>query len=85
MDKSLLQRDPVLATRILEAVNSRHFNPDEPCTTIERAVTYLGLSPSRSLSAGFALMEVTARYGNDIDLLDYWRRGLASAAAATSD
>jgi diguanylate cyclase (GGDEF)-like protein len=79
---TLLQHDPALAGQILRAVNSRHFHPDEPCTTIERAVTYLGMSPIRSLAVGFSLMDVTSCYGDDINLLDYWRRGLVSAAAA---
>jgi diguanylate cyclase (GGDEF)-like protein len=79
---TLLRQDPALAQRIVRAVNSRHFGPDEPCTTIQRAVTYLGMSPIRSLAAGFSLMDVTTGYADDIDLLEYWRRGLISAAAA---
>ncbi|MHC4274084.1 MAG: sensor domain-containing diguanylate cyclase [Planctomycetota bacterium] len=79
---ALLQRDPVLAGKILDAVNSRHFELSEPCTTIGGAVASIGLDPVRSLAAGFSLMGVTKCCEAQLDLLDFWRRGLMSAAAA---
>jgi len=78
----LLKRDPDLAARILEAVNSQHFEPTHPCTTVGGAAESIGLSPIRSLTAGFSLMDVTTGYEANLDLLDYWRRCLMSAAAA---
>jgi diguanylate cyclase (GGDEF)-like protein len=78
----LLERDPDLAARILEAINSQHFEPARPCATVGGAAASLGLSPIRSLTAGFSLMDVTTCYENDLDLLDFWRRCLMSAAAA---
>jgi diguanylate cyclase (GGDEF)-like protein len=78
----LLEHDPALAGRILEAVNSGHFEPEQPCPTVGRAAASIGLSPIRSLAAGFSLMDVTTCYESELDLLDYWRRCLISAAAA---
>jgi diguanylate cyclase (GGDEF)-like protein len=78
----LLERDPDLAAKILEAINSQHFEPTHPCTTVGGAAASIGLSPIRSLTAGFSLMDVTTCYEADLDLLDYWRRCLMSAAAA---
>jgi diguanylate cyclase (GGDEF)-like protein len=78
----LLKRDPDLAAKILEAVNSQHFEPTHPCTTVGGAVACIGLSPIRSLTAGFSLMDVTSGYEANLDLMDYWRRCLMSAAAA---
>jgi len=78
----LLKRDPDLAAKILEAVNSQHFEPTHACTTVGGAVASIGLSPIRSLTAGFSLMDVTTGYEADLDLMDYWRRCLMSAAAA---
>jgi diguanylate cyclase (GGDEF)-like protein len=78
----LLDRDPVLAGKILDAVNSRHFELGQPCTTIDRAVATIGLHTLRSLAAGFSLMDLTTCYEVQLDLLDYWRRCLMSAAAA---
>ena len=78
----LLKRDPDLAARILEAVNSQHFEPTHPCTTVGGAAASIGVSPIRSLTAGFSLMDVTTCCQPDLDLLDYWRRCLMSAGAA---
>ncbi|MHC5046269.1 MAG: sensor domain-containing diguanylate cyclase [Planctomycetota bacterium] len=79
---ALLKRDPALAARILDAVNCQHFEPQQPCSTVGVAAAAIGLSPISSLAAGFSLMDVTRCYEPDLDLLDYWRRCLISAAAA---
>jgi diguanylate cyclase (GGDEF)-like protein len=79
---ALLKGDPELAAKILEAVNSQHFEPTNPCTTVGGAAQAIGLSPIRSLTAGFSLMDVTTCYESNLDLLDYWRRCLMSAGAA---
>jgi diguanylate cyclase (GGDEF)-like protein len=78
----LLKGDPDLAAKILEAVNSLHFESTHACTTVGGAAASVGLSPIRSLTAGFSLMDVTTCYEVNLDLLDYWRRCLMSAAAA---
>ena len=36
---ALLERDPALTGKILDAVNSEHFASREPCTTVARAVS----------------------------------------------
>jgi diguanylate cyclase (GGDEF)-like protein len=79
---ALLERDPTLAAKILDAVNSRSFELRQPCATVGRAMASVGLNTISSLAAGFSLMDVTTCYERDLDLLDYWRRCLMSAAAA---
>jgi HD-like signal output (HDOD) protein len=79
---ALLKRNPALATKIVNAVNSPHFAPAQPHATVGEALAFIGLDPIRSLAVGFSLMEVTTCYAQELDLLDYWRRCLTTAAAA---
>ena len=65
---ALLKRDPVLAGRILDAVNAPPFQRDQPCATIGRAVALIGLNTIRTLAAGFSLMEVTKCHEAQLDL-----------------
>ncbi len=79
----LVQNDPALTAKILRTVNSSYYGLSNPCPTIGRAVSLLGLNTVKSLVLGFSLVEMTA--GADkrgFDLTAYWRRTIYSAAAA---
>ncbi len=77
----LVQYDPALSSKILRTVNSSYYGLAEPAPTIKRALTYLGMNTLKSLVLGFSLIDVTKQSQNGFDLIDYWRRGLFSAAA----
>lgn len=77
----LVQYDPALSAKILKTVNSSYYSLSQPCPNIKRALAYLGLSTVKSLVLGFSLVDLT-RHDNGLDLLDYWRRCVYSAAAA---
>ncbi len=78
----LVQHDQALTSRILRTVNSSYYHLAQPCPTIKRALTYLGLNTVKSLVLGFSLVELSKNCDASFDLLDYWRRCLYSAAAA---
>ncbi len=78
----LVQNDQALTGRILRTVNSSYYSLSQPCSTIRRALAYLGLSTVKSLVLGFSLVQMTRSCDEAFDLPDYWRRCLASAAAA---
>ncbi len=78
----LVQNDQALTGKILKTVNSSYYGLSQPCATIRRALAYLGLSTVTSLVLGFSLVELTGSCDEEFDLPDYWRRCLASAAAA---
>ncbi len=77
-----VQNDPALAAKILKTVNSSYYGLSKPCPTISRALAYLGLSTVKSLVLGFALVDMSKGSGEGLDLMDFWRRSLYSAAAA---
>lgn len=79
----LVQNDPALTAKILRTVNSSYYGLSNPCPTISRAVSLLGLNTVKSLVLGFSLVEMTG--GADkkgFDLTSYWRRTIYSAAGA---
>jgi diguanylate cyclase (GGDEF)-like protein len=78
----LVQYDQALAAKILRTVNSSYYRLNQPCSTIQRALAYLGLSTVKSLVLGFSLVDVTRHCGEGFDPMEYWRRCVYSAAAA---
>ena len=77
-----VELDPALAAKILKVVNSSYYALSQPCPTITRAVSYLGMNTVKSLVLGFSLVDLTGRGRRGLDLVDYWRRSIYSAAAA---
>ncbi len=80
---SLIAVDQALTSKILRTVNSSFYGLTRPCTTVSRAVGYLGLSTVKSLVLGFSLVEIADNEAQDgFDFVGYWRRSVYSAAAA---
>jgi diguanylate cyclase (GGDEF)-like protein len=78
----VVQNDPALTAKILRTVNSSYYALPSPCTTISRALTYMGLSTVKSLVLGFSLRNITSDVADGFELEQYWRRCLYGAAAA---
>ncbi|MBX3372796.1 MAG: HDOD domain-containing protein [Phycisphaeraceae bacterium] len=80
----LVMTDPGLAARVLRTVNSSLFGLKSRCTTIRRAVTYLGLNGVKSILLGFSLVDVAEILHDEpvFDVQAYWRRLIYGSAAA---
>jgi two-component system, cell cycle response regulator len=85
----VVERDPALSAKVLKTVNSSLFGLSQPCTTIRRALGYLGMSAVKSLVLGFSLMESTRSVGKPgapdqpaLDMDAYWQRAMLAAAGA---
>lgn len=78
----LVEKDVALSGKILRTVNSSYYGLSQPCPTINRALAYLGLNTVKSLVLGFSLVDLSRQCKDGFDLINYWRRGLFSAAAA---
>lgn len=80
----VIETDLALSAKVLKTVNSSVYGLKSPCTTIRRALNYLGLSAVKSIVLGFSLVESTRGLaGNDnFDINDHWRRSIFGAAAA---
>lgn len=79
-----IQMDPALAAKVLRTVNSSYYGLSKPCSTISRAISYLGLNTVKSVVLGFSLVDSARRSaaGGGFDLAAYWRASVYSAAAA---
>ncbi len=82
---SLVESDPGLASRILRIVNSSLYGLRSPCTSIHRALTFLGLNAVKSLVLGFSLAEMTRdneEADSAFDFREFWKNSIFSAVAA---
>lgn len=80
----VVQNDPGLAAKILKTVNSSFYGLQQPCSRLDRAMSYLGLQAVKSLVLGFSLVDATRSVGNSpgVDLKRHWRRTIFAASAA---
>jgi diguanylate cyclase (GGDEF)-like protein len=79
----VLRTDPALSTRLLRLANSAAFAQRSAVTTVERAVTVLGLTRVKSTSLGFQLMMHLDRLGGaPFDMKAFWQHSLLRACLA---
>ena len=78
-----IQADAALAARVLEMANAALFAQREPVTTIQRAVTLLGLRRIRMVALGFQLVAHLDRLGpTPFDLKRFWQQSVLRACLA---
>jgi diguanylate cyclase (GGDEF)-like protein len=82
----VLETDPALSAKVLKTVNSSVYGLKGSCTTIRRALNFLGLSAVKSIVLGFSLVDSTRHCdgADGFDANDHWRRSIFGAAAARS-
>ncbi|MEE9129182.1 MAG: HDOD domain-containing protein [Phycisphaerales bacterium] len=75
-----IQADVALAARLLEMANAARFAQRTPATTIQRAVTILGLRRIRMVALGFQLVSHLDRLGEcPFDLKRFWQQSVLRA------
>lgn len=81
-----LERDPVLAAKLLKLANSPAFSPGYAITTLHRAAMVLGLKTVKLMALSFSLMGALPHAGTrgGLDLGQFWRRSIVSAVASRS-
>jgi len=78
----VIQQDQGLASKILKTVNSSFYGLRQRCSTIQKAIVLLGLSPVKTLALGFSLVsELEMKDPDRFDHTGYWRRSLYTATA----
>ncbi len=79
----IIQTDPALTARLLRLVNSSLFGLAHEVSSIQQAITLLGLRTVEMVAVGFALADVIGnRMEEGFDYEGFWRRSLATAVAA---
>lgn len=77
-----IQNDQALSAKILRTVNSSLFGLRKKCSSINQAITFLGMSAVKTLALGFSLVTAIKDASKQFDLTDHWRRALFTAVAA---
>jgi signal transduction histidine kinase/HD-like signal output (HDOD) protein/ActR/RegA family two-component response regulator len=76
----LIQSDQSVAAKILRLANSAHFGSSRQVTTIDRAVTLLGLDLVRNSALSIMIYNVMKTSSSDLFHLDeFWRHSAACA------
>ncbi len=76
----VIQADVALAARLMEMANAARFGQRNPATTIQRAVTILGLRRIRMVALGFQLVSNLDRLGKcPFDLKRFWQQSALRA------
>ena len=80
----VVETDAALSAKVLKTINSSLFGLQTPCTTIRRALGYLGLNAVKSIVLGFSLIESAKgmNEGPGFDMNEHWRRAIYAAAGA---
>jgi diguanylate cyclase (GGDEF)-like protein len=79
----ILVRDPALSGKILKVANSPYYGVRSQVTTIERAVTILGINATLSLALSFSLVRgLQNNRTTGFDHHAYWLRSVITAAAS---
>ncbi len=79
----VIQSDQGLAARILRVANSAYYGLRIKATTLERAITALGLKYVRSICLGFHLMAAMNRFeAIGFSMVDFWKISLIRAVFA---
>ncbi len=75
-------RDPAIATKLLRVSNSAFYAIRHEVTTIDRAISILGINATLSLALSFSLARILRKSdGKSFDHIAFWRRSTISAAA----
>jgi two-component system, cell cycle response regulator len=80
-----IMRDPALASKVLKVANSAWYGVRAQVTTLERAITLLGVTATLSLTLSFSLVRGLRKYKTGkFDYQAYWQRSAISATATRS-
>ena len=78
----LIERDPVLAGRVLQYVNSARFGLSRRITDLGSAAAIIGYTNLRALTLAYAFRSAWAGRCAEFDYDEFWRKSAATGAAA---
>jgi len=80
---ALIETDPALSAALLRVANSAAYSMGGTVSSVERAVTVVGLREVRDLSFGLCASNTFEGISNDlISVEDFWKHSLCCAVAA---
>ncbi len=80
---AILESDPILSSRILRVANSTYAGLQHKVTTLDQAVSALGIKYVRSLALGFELVSSLSQIGDaDFHSYPYWQQTIYRSVLA---
>lgn len=80
---SIISRDPVIAAKTLRLANSAYYGVRNRITTLNHAVSMLGIDSIRQMVFGFYFMDITLKGGKSGFNVDrFWHHSMATAFLA---
>lgn len=80
---NLIAQDMALATKVLRVANSAFYNFPQQISSINQAVSILGINAVRSLVLSFSFLSLGKKQKQSLfDLEQFWERSLVEATAA---
>jgi two-component system, cell cycle response regulator len=80
--RSLIESEPVLASRVLKIINSPFFGLSSPIVAIGRAIQLLGARPLRSLVLGYVLASLQREKRQNRFVQEYWASSITGGVIA---
>lgn len=75
----LIERDPTLAGQLMRIANSALYRPRSPITSLQQAVTWLGMGEVQNLAVALAVRgQVFTAPGHERDVEELWRESVAA-------
>ncbi|MBS2020847.1 MAG: GGDEF domain-containing protein [Deltaproteobacteria bacterium] len=78
----LLSKDPALSARLLRVASSAAYAAQEPVTTVDRAVSRLGMNATLCVALSFSMAQNTSASTEGFEVSRYWRRSVITAVCA---
>lgn len=80
---NLITKDIALSAKVLKVVNSAYYNFPNQISTIQQAVSILGINAVRSLVLSFSFLNIKkAGFADPFDYELFWQRSMTTAVAA---
>ena len=82
----VLERDPILAAKLLRLANSAAFNPGTPVVSLEQATSILGMRTLQVMALSFSMVSVLPKnqLAPSFNHSRYWQSSVMTAVAARS-
>ncbi len=81
----VLARDPALTAKVLRVANSAFYGMRSQVTTVDRAISIMGINATLSLALSFSFVDKLSKSSKGgFEHTAYWRRSAITSAAARS-
>lgn len=76
----IVKNDPALTARLLKIGNSAYYAGYSPCTSVQNAITRMGLMQIKRMVFSISILDAFDKYGTaEFNIKDFWKHSIAVA------